>query len=221
MTETRSEKVDLKKELTHLYRASGKEVVEVEVPEMSFLMVDGAGDPNVSRSFKEAVEALYAVSYTLKFAVKEEAGIDYGVMPLEGLWWMDGGEPSDGGQPSFDDIQQSKDAWKWTMMILQPEWVTGERVERALATVEMKKELPALPRLRFEAFREGLAAQVMHVGPFSGEKPTVEKVDGFIRARGGAPRGRHHEIYLKDFRRTAPENLKTIIRHPFESAGEE
>lgn len=207
MTETK--KVDPRKEMAHLYNPSPKEIVEVDVPEMRFLMADGEGDPNTSVAYKEAVEALFALSYTLKFAVKREENIDYRVMPLEGLWWMD--EEVSG----LDDIFENRDAWKWTTMISQPEWVTNERVESAFASVAKKKDPPGLPRVRFESFHEGRAAQIMHIGPFSEERPTVESVDLFLAGRGSTMRGKHHEIYLSDFNRTAPERMKTIIRHPF------
>jgi hypothetical protein len=209
VTEAKMKKVDLRKELGHLYDPSAKEVVEVEVPEMRFLMVDGQGDPNTSGAYKEATEALFALSYALKFAVKEEVGVDYGVMPLEGLW------RTDGRQGSFEELQRNKDAWKWTLMMMQPEWVNWEVYERTLASVARKKNLPSLQGVRFEAFHEGRAAQVMHVGPFAEEGPTIERVDRFIEERGGRMRGRHHEIYLSDFRKTAPERLKTVVRHPF------
>lgn len=181
----------------------------MEVPQMRFLMVDGEGNPNTSVAYKEATEALFALSYALKFAVKEEVGVDYGVMPLEGLW------RTDGRQGSFEEIQEDKDAWKWTLMMMQPEWVNGELYERALASVERKKDLPGLGGVRFEAFREGRAAQVLHVVPFAEEGPTIERVGRFIGERGGWMRGRHHEIYLSDFRRTAPERLRSVVRHPF------
>ena len=206
---TTPKKIDLRKELKHLYRPRAKEVVEVEVPEMRFLMVDGEGDPNTAEAFGEAVEALFSVSYALKFAVKKEEDVNYRVMPLEGLWWTEEGETD------LEEIQADKSAWKWTLLILQPEWVTEERFEWALASVGRKKALTALSRIRFEYFREGRAAQVMHEGPFSEERPTIEWVDRFIGERGGKMRGKHHEIYLNDFRRTAPERLKTIIRHSF------
>ena len=209
MTEAKAKKVDLRKELKHLYNPSAKEVVEVEVPEMRFLMVDGEGNPNTSEAYKDAVEALHALSYALKFAVKEEEGVDYTVMPLEGLW------QTEGRRGSFEEIQSDKDAWKWKLMMMQPRWVDGDAYGRALAAVERKKNLPGLWRVRFEAFREGRAAQVMHVGPFAEEAPTIERVDRFIEERGGRMRGRHHEIYLSDFRKTAPQRLKTVIRHPF------
>ena len=210
MTEAKAKKVDLRKKLKHLYNPPAKEVVEVEVPQMRFLMVDGQGDPNTSEAFKNAVEALYALSYALKFAVKKEQAVDYGVMPLEGLWW------TDGRQGSFEELQRYKDAWKWTLMMMQPERVGQELYENTLACVTRKKSLPGLRGIRFEAFCEGRAAQVMHIGPFAGEGPTIERVGRFIEERGGRmQRGRHHEIYLSDFRKTAPERLKTIIRHPF------
>jgi hypothetical protein len=202
-------KIDLRKELKHLYRPGAKEVVEVEVPEMRFLRIDGQGDPNTSEAFAEAVEALYTVSYALKFAVKKEEGLDYGVMPLEGLWWTEKGETDP------EEIQADRSVWKWTLEIMQPEWVTGERFESALASVGRKKGLTALSHIRFEPFHEGRVAQVVHVGPFAEEGPTIERVHRFIQERGGQMRGKHHEIYLNDFRRTAPERLKTVIRQPF------
>ena len=176
---------------------------------MRFLMVDGEGDPNTSEAYREAVEALYALSYALKFAVRKEKGVNYAVMPLEGLWW------TDGRQRSFEEIQGHKDAWRWTLMMMQPEWVDGELYERVLASVARKKDPPGLRSIRLEGFREGRAAQVMHVGPFREEGPTIERIARFVEERGGQMRGRHHEIYLSDFRRTAPEKFRTIIRHPF------
>jgi hypothetical protein len=200
--------VDLRKELKHLYDPSAKEVVEVEVPQMRFIMVDGMGDPATSVAYQEAIETLYALSYALQFAIKEEEGVDYAVMPLEGLWWVD----EEGA--TLEDILENRDKWKWTSMIMQPEWVTEGRVERALASVE-KKDLPALRRVRFEPFHEGRAAQVMHIGPHTEEKPTIERVDRFIEERGARMRGKHHEIYLTDPSRTAPKDNETVIRHPF------
>jgi hypothetical protein len=200
--------VDLRKELKHLYDPSAKEVVEVEVPQMRFIMVDGMGDPATSVAYQEAIETLYALSYALQFAIKEEEGVDYAVMPLEGLWWVD----EEGA--TLKDILENRDKWKWTSMMMQPEWVTEGRVERALASVE-KKDLPALRRVRFEPFHEGRAAQVMHIGPHTEEKPTIERVDRFIEERGARMRGKHHEIYLTDPSRTAPKDNETVIRHPF------
>ncbi len=202
------EKVDLKKELRHLYNPSAKEVVEVDVPAMNYLMIDGTGDPNTSQSFREAIEALYALAYTLKFMVKKGAqAVDYVVMPLEGLWWAD-------DMANFSTTDKSN--WKWTAMIMQPDCVTPAMVDTAITEVRKKKNPPALGLVRFIAFHEGRAAQIMHVGPFSAEGPTIEKVHQFIRERGCALAGKHHEIYLSDMRRTAPEKWKTVIRQPME-----
>lgn len=199
-------KKDFKKELKHLYGASAKKVEAVEVPQMNFLMIDGEGDPNTAESYSNAIEALYSLSYALKFMVKKgEWGIDYGVMPLEGLWWAD-------DMTAF--AVGNKDAWKWTMMIMQPEFIIPDMVESARQEVGRKKNPVALPLIRFEAFKEGKAAQIMHIGPFSEEGPTIEKVHAFIENTGSRRRGKHHEIYLSDIRRAAPEKWKTIIRQP-------
>ncbi len=199
-------KIDYKKELKHLYKPSSKKVEIVDVPQMNFLMLDGAGDPNTAQEFKDAVEALFGVSYTLKFMIKKsDLEVDYGVMPLEGLWWAE--------DMSRFSIEKKSD-WKWTLMIMQPEYVSAERVDKAIEQVKKKKQLPALPKMRFEALTEGKAAQILHVGPFSEEGPSVEKVHQCIEENGSKRSGKHHEIYLSDFRRTAPERLKTIIRQP-------
>lgn len=200
------EKIDYRKRLKHLYGPSAKKVEIVDVPQMNFLMVDGEGDPNTAKSFSDAIEALYPLSYTLKFMVKKgETGVDYGVLPLEALWWAD--DPS-----AF--TTGDKDAWKWTLMIMQPEIVTGEMVEKAMEEVGRKKKPVSLPLVRFEAFKEGKAAQILHIGPFSEEGPTIEKVHLCIEDNGNHLVGKHHEIYLSDLRRTAPEKWKTIVRQP-------
>lgn len=198
-------KVDLKKELKHLYNPSTREVSVVDVPPMNFLMIDGAGDPNVSPEYQQAMEALFSLSYALKFRVKKETGVDYTVMPLEGLWWTD-----DPTQFSMSN----KGIWKWTAMIMQPEYVTPELFEEVLAEVRRKKGLPALDRVRFETYHEGLSAQIMHIGPYAAEEPTVARLHRFIRDNGYELNGRHHEIYLSDPRRTAPERLRTVLRQP-------
>ncbi|MDO9086059.1 MAG: GyrI-like domain-containing protein [Anaerolineaceae bacterium] len=200
------ETIDLKKEFKHLYQPSPKEVVLVEVPEMNFLMVDGKGDPNSSQEYAEAVEVLFQVSYALKFKVKKGLlAIDYGVMPLEGLWWAEDMSVFTAGD---------KSNWLWTMMIMQPKFVTSEMVEWAIQEVKKKKNPAAISKLRFEAYAEGKAAQIMHIGPFSEEGPTVEKVHQFIDAIGER-RGNHHEIYLTDIRKADPAKWKTVIRQPF------
>ena len=198
-------KIDFKKELKHLYNPSLKKVEIVDVPMTNFLVIDGAGDPNTAKEYKDAVEALFAVSYALKFMVKKEKGVDYGVLPLEGLWWTD-----DMAQFSMEN----KDAWKWTSMIMQPEYVTEDLVSKALEQVKKKKNPPALPKIRFESFQEGLSAQTMHIGPYSAEGPTIERLHNFIKEQGYELRDKHHEIYLSDPRRSAPERMKTVIRQP-------
>ena len=199
-------KIDLKKELKRLYQPSAKEVVMVEVPAMNFLMIDGQGDPNTSPSYQAAVEALFSVAYAIKFKVKKTLAIDYGVLPLEGLWWAD-----DMSAFSLED----KSGWKWTMMIMQPEFVNAAMVRDTIVEVKKKKDLPALANLRFEAFAEGKAAQILHVGPFSTEGPTVAGVHAFI-ASVGKRSGKHHEIYLSDPRRCAPAKMRTVLRHGVE-----
>jgi hypothetical protein len=199
------DKIDLRKELKHLYQASAKAVVQVEVPPLKYLMVDGEGDPNTSQAYAQAVEALFSVSYTGKFMVKKgPQALDYSVMPLEGLWWAD-------DMTVFADNDKAK--WKWTMMILQPDFVADDIIEAALAEVRRKKKLPGIDRLRLEKFSEGLCAQILHIGPFCEEGPTIERLHAFIDTRSSRI-GKHHEIYLSDIRRADPKNWKTIIRHP-------
>jgi len=198
------ESVDYKKTLKHLYQPSAKEVVEVMVPPMNFLMVDGAGDPNTSQEYQQAVEALYSVAYAIKFIVKKGSiALDYGVMPLEGLWWAD-----DMSSFSVD----AKSDWKWTMMIMQPPLVTADLVAAAIDAAK-KKGINVVNRLRFVAFEEGRCAQIMHIGPFSAEGLTVARVHAYIDSRGGRC-GKHHEIYLSDIRKADPAKWKTIIRQP-------
>lgn len=201
-------KVDLKKELKHLYQPSPKKVVLVDVPRMNFLMTDGRGDPHTSRQFQEAVEALYGVSYGIKFGLKQQGtDPDYTVMPLEGLWWMADGR-------DFD--MDARDEWIWTLMIMQPDHVTQDVVNLILAQQREKKNSPSLERMRFEPFEEGLSAQIMHLGPYADEGPTIQKIHNFAKEQGHELRGTHHEIYLGDPRRTKPERLKTVLRQPVE-----
>jgi hypothetical protein len=200
-------KLDLKKEYRQLYNPSSKQNSIVDVPEMQFLMIDGAGDPNTSVAYTEAIEALYAMAYTLKFISKMTEGVDYTVMPLEGLWWT-----SDMAEFSTDD----KSAWEWTAMIVQPDHITAAHVATATDDVRQKKDPPALDRVRFEPYREGFAVQIMYFGPYADEAPTIERLHRFATDSGYQLRGKHHEIYLRDPRRTAPERLRTVIRQPIE-----
>jgi hypothetical protein len=199
-------KVDYKKELKQLYLPSSKEVSVVEMPKQQFIMIDGQGDPHTSKEFQEAVEALFSLSYALKFIVKKgKTGIDYGVMPLEGLWWSD-------DMTKFN--VENKSDWKWTLMIMQPEFVTHELFDVAMRQVQKKKNLNALSKLRFKTFTEGKAAQILHIGPFSDEGPTIDKIHSYIQNNGYKASGKHHEIYLSDITKTVPDKLKTIIRQP-------
>lgn len=199
-------KVDLKKELKHLYKPSAREASLVDVPRLNYLMIDGQGDPNVSQDFQDAVDALYSISYTLKFMLKKAgAEVDYTVMPLEGLWWTEGKE-------GFD--AENKESWQWTLMIMQPEHITKEHVQEAIEECREKKNPPALERVRFESLSEGTAVQIMHIGSYSEEGPTIERLHRYARDNGYTLAGRHHEIYLGDPRKTASEKLKTVIRHP-------
>ncbi|HMQ61282.1 MAG TPA: GyrI-like domain-containing protein [Flavilitoribacter sp.] len=199
-------KIDLKKELSGLYAPSAKKPEMVEVPVLNFLRIDGKGNPNTSEAYKDAVEALFTVSYTLKFMIKKgPEAIDYGVMPLEGLWWIE-------DMANFD--ADKKDDWLWTMMIMQPAFISQSHVGKAIEAAKAKKGLPSLDKIRFEPFTEGLAGQVLHIGPFSEEGPTIQGLHHFIHEQGYALRGKHHEIYLSDIRRAAPEKWRTIVRQP-------
>jgi hypothetical protein len=198
--------VDLKKELKELYNPSAREVGDLEVPEMTFLTIDGEGDPNSSEVYQGSVEALFSVAYAVKFLVKKgPSRIDYGVMPLEGLWWAD-----DMSRFSVDN----KSEWKWTMMIMQPAFVTQELIGQALDGVRKKKKLKGLDDLRICAYAEGRSAQILHVGPFADEGPTIERLHRYIASRGVLT-GKHHEIYLSDIRKADPAKWRTIIRQPY------
>ncbi|MEI8167568.1 MAG: GyrI-like domain-containing protein [Chloroflexales bacterium] len=194
----------MKKTSKYLYAPSAKASAIVDVPPMTFLMFDGTGDPNTAPDYVVAIEALYTLTYTLKFALKRE-GLDYPVMPLEGLWWAE------------DMTQFRLDArtnWRWTMMIAQPAAVADADVAAAY-TVATKKLPPATrTRVRREVYHEGLSAQVLHLGPYAAEAPTIDALHAFIAAQGYVRAGKHHEIYLNDPRKTAPEKLQTVIRQP-------
>ena len=195
----------MKEELRQLYHASAKEVVQVDVPALRFLMIDGQGDPNTSAAYAQAVEALFSVSYAAKFSVKKAPqAIDYAVMPLESLWWADDMSAFAAGD---------KSNWKWTAMIMQPGFAADSLIDAAIVEVQKKKNLPGLPKLRLEQFAEGSCAQVLHIGPFSEEGPTIRRLHDFIEARA-VRSGKHHEIYLSEIRRTDPAKWKTIIRQP-------
>ena len=197
------DKIDFKKELKTLYSPSAKKVSFVEVPDMNFLKINGEGAPS-SQQYVDAIKTLYPVAYALKFIVKKGKGVDYGVMPLEGLWWVD-------DMTQFST--ERKEEWKWTAMIMQPKYVTEANFKVAVEQVK-KKNLPSIDKIRFEAYHEGKAAQIMHIGLFSAEGSNIQKIHTAIKAAGYELNGRHHEIYLGDPIKTEPEKLKTIIRQP-------
>lgn len=207
------EKFDYKKEYKDLYMPSNKKPVLVNVPAMNFILVDGRGDPNNNPEFQKAVEALYSISFTIKMSPKKgtvpDGYFDYVVPPLEGLWWLEGDK-----EFSFNE----RDNWRYSLMIRQPEFVTRGMVERTISELKTKKGNEKLDNVRFEEFNEGLCVQMMHIGPYSTEPETIEKMDNFIIEKGyvktiGAG-GKHHEIYLSDPRRTKPEKQKTVLRVP-------
>ena len=203
------DKIDFKKTEKHLYRPTHKDFGVLDVPTMQYLMVDGHGTPG-NLAYQQALEALYSVSYKLKFSSKTDLGRDYTVLPLEGLWWAE--------DMSTFTINRDKSQWDWTMMIRQPDWITDEMVQSVTAVVAKQKELPALEKLRFESYEEGLSVQIMHIGSYDDEGPTLEKLHRqFMPENNYEFNGKHHEIYLSDPRRVAPEKLKTVLRQPVKS----
>lgn len=213
-------KIDFKKEWKHLYNPPKGKFTLVDVPPMQFLLLDGKGDPNTSQEYQAAIEALYAVAYTLKFMSKKELGSDFTVMPLEGLWEAIAMVAELAAAATVDEWVQrfassNKDEWMWTMMIMQPEWITESMFTQAREKVEKSKGLSSLPMLRMETIHEGLAVQTMHLGPYADEGPTLGRLHlEFLPQEGYEEAGMHHEIYLSDPRRTAPEKLKTVLRQP-------
>jgi hypothetical protein len=203
------EKIDFHKTYKTLYSPTARAVQLVQVPAFNFAMLDGAIEPGHapgdSPAFLEATQALYSLSYTLKFAVKQrqENPIDYGVMALEGLWFIEGGE--------FDI--RVKDNWKYRLMIMQPEFITQAMFQDALRQVKKKLASPAVDRLRLEKFEEGLCVQILHIGPYATEPATVEKMDAFAVQNGYCMSGMHHEIYLGNPLRADLARLKTVLRH--------
>ncbi|NES15520.1 MULTISPECIES: GyrI-like domain-containing protein [Micromonospora] len=199
-------KSDIKRDRKDLYAPRTGSFQLVDVPRLPFLMIDGEGDPNTAQSYQDALAALYAVSYALKFASKQRLGRDYVVAPLEGLWSAD--DPA-----AFRT--RAKDEWRWTMMITQPEWITAAMVDEAVQLAATRKQLPTAHRLRFEPYAEGLSVQVLHVGSYDDEGPVLERLHHeFMPANGLTFNGPHHEIYLSDARRTEPVKLRTILRQP-------
>jgi hypothetical protein len=199
-------KTDLKKQLKEFYTASTKKPSFVDVPKLKYLMIDGSGDPNTNTEFSGAMNALYGVAYTLKFG---PAKLDFSVMLPEGLWWTK-------GDARFD--MQDKASWQWTLMMVVPDVVSAAMVREAKKAVKEKKGLARVDDLRLESWREGPAVQIMHIGPYSQEAATIEKLHQFAAENGYALSGKHHEIYFSDPRRTKPEKLKTLLRQPVKRA---
>ncbi|UNK45289.1 GyrI-like domain-containing protein [Arthrobacter sulfonylureivorans] len=199
------DKLDFKKDQKELY-SPGKDFRLVTVPPMQFLEADGHGNPNTSEWYGQVIEALYSVSYTLKFASKKQFARDYVVGPLEGLWWAK-------DMSAF--TRRAKDEWSWTLMIRQPDWLRADHIKDAMQQAAAKKELPAVDSLRLGSLDEGLSVQIMHVGPYDDEGPVLARLhDEYLPANKLEPVGRHHEIYLSDARKTEPSKLKTILRQP-------
>ncbi|MBC9226889.1 hypothetical protein GL325_11165 [Aeromicrobium sp. 636] len=202
-------KLDVKKQIA-TYRAPRGRFEIVTVPPQTFLMVDGHGDPNSDPRYEQALGSLYPVAYALKFLSKTELDLDYVVPPLEGLWWSD--------DPAAFTSARDKSRWSWTMMILAPDWITDYHLDRACSSVAAKGGAPLLDEVRLESLDEGRCVQTLHVGPYDAEGPVLAAMhDEFIPAHGLRMTGRHHEIYLGDPRRTAPERLRTILRQPVEA----
>jgi hypothetical protein len=202
-------KIDLKKEFKELYGSSKKEISVVKVPKQKVISVEGKGDPNISADFQNAMSALFPVAYTLKFTYKIKEGKDYSVMPPEAFWWS---------EDMSDFMTAKKDNWFWKVFIVQPDFVTKDAFNAAIEQVAKKSNPTSLFKVKFETLNEENAAQIMYIGPFADEGPTIKRIHEFIKEKGHSFDGLkqlHHEIYLSDMRRTAPEKLKTIIRQSF------
>lgn len=199
------EKLDFRFE-EELYAPSDTMCILVEVPRFRFFSIKGRGNPNTSPDYQAGLEALYNASDALRFLLTEE-GWDYAIGPLEGLWWTD---------ELNDFLDATRENWKWRMMIRQPLMATEAQIEEALRRAGVEYLGEALAKLHCYEYEEGRAAQILHVGPYEAEAPTIEKLHRFLYEEGYQPRGKHHEIYLSDPRRVAPEELRTILRQPVE-----
>ena len=203
------DKIDFKKTLDS-YQAKRGVFRLVEVPPLHYLMIDGHGDPNTSPAFAEAIETLYPIAYKLKFASKQGLGRDYVVPPLEGLWWAD-------DRNAF--LNRDASQWDWTLLLLVPDWIDQAMVDAAVEQVAAKDPPARLGDVRFDLLDEGLCVQTLHVGSFDDEGPVLQKLhEEFIPNQGLTPTGHHHEVYFSDFRRTAPDKLRTLLRQPVAQA---
>lgn len=203
-------KIDFKKTLD-CYQGKHHQLRIVEVPKLQYLMIDGHGDPNSSDDFKEAILALYPIAYKIKFASKLELDKDYTVMPLEGLWWAK-------DMSSFTTARD-KSQWDFTLMVMQPDWITHDMFQKAVQTVAKMNPPANLREVRFEILDEGTCAQTLHIGSFDDEATILAEMhDKFVPENGYMLAGKHHEIYFSDFRKASPEKLKTILRQPITKA---
>jgi hypothetical protein len=200
------ERIDFKKTFKHLYSPKPGKPELVDVPKMQFAMVDGQGDPNTALEFQDAIGALYSTVYGLKFS-RKKAGLepDYTIGALEGLWWNITGEKYGIGK---------KEDWHWTVMIWLPDEITKAEFNNFINELKVKKPNPALDKIRLEFFEEGPCVQIMHIGPYDTESKSIKLMHDFALAQGYSQSGKHHEIYLSDPRRVAPEKNRTIVRHP-------
>ncbi|MGP4020904.1 GyrI-like domain-containing protein [Saccharopolyspora sp. 5N708] len=203
---------DVKRELKQCYAPKNTDWALVDMPAQQFIAIDGRGDPNTSADYARAVEALYAVAYTIKFSSKRNLGRDFVVGPLEGLWWSDRPEVF---------TTRTKDAWHWRMLISQPDWITEDLIGEAKQAALAKKNLPTIADIRRETLHEGTSAHLLHVGPYDDEGPVLARLHHeYLAANNLRMSGHHHEIYLGDHRRTAPAKLKTILRQPVRTASQ-
>jgi hypothetical protein len=201
------EKIDLKKKLKALYNPTTRNVTLIDIPKMNFIMIDGQGAPE-SAQFTQAMLALYPIAYTIKFDKKKTGGPDFTVMALEGLWWAE-------DMKVFMPETSDRNKWQWTVMMMQPDFITRRDFENAVKAAKKKKDNPALDNVRFESFTEGKSVQIMHIGPYSAEGPNIQKIHQKIAEIGGKLSGKHHEIYLSDPRRVTPDKMKTVLRQPY------
>lgn len=205
-----TDKIDFKKTV-EAYRTKVGKFQVLEVPSMQYLMIDGHGDPNTSPEYGQALEALYPVAYKLKFASKKELARDYVVPPLEGLWWA--------ADMDVFTVSRDKSQWDWTMMIMAPDWIDQGFFSAVLAAIPVKDQPARLGDVRLETLSEGLSVQTLHIGPYDDEAAVLAQMHGeFIPANDLQMAGKHHEIYLSDPRKTAPEKLRTILRQPVRSS---
>jgi hypothetical protein len=200
------DKADFKKSLD-AYQAKRDQLRIVVVPDMQYLMIDGDGDPNTSPAYADAIKALYPVAYRLKFASKRDLGRDHVVMPLEALWWSE----------NMDSFTTSRDKskWQWTLMIMVPDWIDQHMVDAAIERAGAKEPPTRIGDIRLEALSEGRCVQTLHIGPFDNEAALLARMHrDFVPGNGLRMVGKHHEIYLSDPRKVAPERLRTILRQP-------